>query len=280
MAQQVQRRFPLTSLVVIVVGLAFCPSSTAWAAPRKRPPKNQACPAFQDDFDGTQLDGSRWVVANGQAPGYRFAEHIGYYQPDRVSVSGGLLRITLTQEGGIVDGVSGVISRGGLIYTKQKCGYGTYEWNVRMSSTQSNPSDPSGLPVSGSVSAGFNYVNNSETEIDFEFSGKDPTYLWMVNWFNTNPNQDPTAQHETYSYVQPFDSTSGFHHYKFVWEPGKITFYIDGVQRAVHTTDVPSAPAYFMINHWGTHSPSWGGYATLNVTRYYYINSVRFAPLP
>jgi beta-glucanase (GH16 family) len=130
------------------------------------------------------------------------------------------------------------------------------------------------------VSAGFNYVNNSETEVDFEFSAKDPNYLWMVNWLNTNPKRDPTAEHETYSYLHPFDSISGFHRYTYVWEPGKITFYVDGVQRAVHTTDVPSAIAYFMINHWGTNGPYWGGYADPNFpVRYYYIDSVRHTPL-
>jgi len=257
-----------------------CASVSAWATPGKKRPKNQPCAAFQDNFDGTRVDTSRWVIANGRAPGYISGSHIGYYQPDHVGVADGLLKITLTQEAGIVDGISGVISRGGLIYTKDKCGYGTYEWTMRMSSTSPSASDPSGFPTSGSVSAGFIYVNNSETEIDFEFSGMDPEYLWMVNWLNTNPNQDPTVQHETYSYLQPFDSTSGFHHYKYIWEPGKITFYVDGERITAHTTDVPSASAYFMINHWGTNGSGWGGYATLGVPRYFYVDSVSHTPLP
>jgi endo-1,3-1,4-beta-glycanase ExoK len=271
--------FPRLAIMLSWV-LLVAAGSAAAQGKGKGPAKEQPCAAFQDNFDGTSLDPDRWVVANGRAPGYIAGSHIGYYQPDRVSVSGGLLRIRLTQEGGYVDGVSGVISRGGLVYTKQKCGYGTYEWRVRMSSTQTNPSDPSGLPVSGSVSAGFNYVNNSETEIDFEFSAKDPNYIWMVNWLNTNPKRDPTAQHETYSLFPLADSYKYFHDYKYVWEPGKITFYIDGVQRAMHTTNVPSAIAYFMINHWGTNSPNWGGYADPNyLPRYYYIDSVRHTPL-
>lgn len=266
--------------VLLTALLLVATSRPAWAQKGGKPPKNQPCTAFTDNFDGTQVDGNRWVVANGRAPGYIAGSHIGYYQPDRVTVSGGFLRIRLTQEYGTVDGVGGVISRGGLVYTKQKCGYGTYEWNVRMSTTSASPTDPTGGPVTGSVSAGFNYVNNSETEIDFEFSAKNPDTLWMVNWYNTNPAQDPTGQHETYSYLQPFDSTSYFHQYKYVWEPGKITFYVDGVQKAVHTTDVPSAAAYFMINHWGTNGPGWGGYASVGQVRYYYIDSVKFTPLP
>ena len=230
MAQKVQRGSLFALPFFLAVGIVFAASINVWATPRKdnnngkggggKPPKNKPCTAFVDNFDGNNVD-KRWVVANGSAPGYRVGEHQGNYQQDRVSVSGGYLRIMLTQEGGIVDGVSGVISRGGLVYSKRKCGYGTYEWNVRMSSTQASPTDPSGFSTSGSVSAGFVCVNNSETEIDFEFSGQDPDVLWMVNWLNTNPNQDPTGQHQTYSYLQPFDSTSGFHQYKYVWEPGK-----------------------------------------------------------
>ena len=280
MAQNVQRDFLFLAASRVMVILSMALPVSLLASPPKGLPSNGPCTSFTDTFDGTKVDGTRWVVANGRAPGYIAGSHIGYYQPDRVSVSGGLLRIRLTQEYGTVDGVGGVISRGGLVYTKQKCGYGTYEWKVRMSTTSASPTDPTGGPVSGSVSAGFNYVNNSQTEIDFEFSAKDPQTLWMVNWLNTNPAQDPTGQHETYSYLQPFDSTSFFHQYKYVWEPGKITFYVDGVQTAVHTTDVPSAAANFMINHWGTNGPGWGGYASVSQARYYYIDSVKFTPLP
>ncbi|MBI4165367.1 MAG: glycoside hydrolase family 16 protein [Acidobacteria bacterium] len=280
MSQKVQRGLLFVVPVFVAIFLLSIAPIDGWAQKGRKPPKNTLCSAFTDNFDGTAVDGNRWVVANGQAPGYRFAEHIGYYQPDRVSVSEGYLRIRLTQEYGTVDGVGGVISRGGLVYSKLKCGYGTYEWTVRMSTTADGPMNLSGGPVTGSVSAGFNYVNNSDTEIDFEFSAKDPQTLWMVNWHNTNTSQDPTEQHETYSWLNPFDSTTYFHHYKYVWEPGKITFYADGVQRAVHTTDVPSAAAYFMINHWGTDGPNWGGYASPYVTRYYYIDSVKFTPLP
>lgn len=279
MAHKVHRHLLLALPAVLAVVLSLGTSEMAWAQKGGKPPKSTSCTAFQDNFDGNKVDGTRWVVANGSAPGRIVGSHIGYYQPDRVSVSGGYLHIRLTQEGGIVDGVSGVISRGGLVYTKQTCGYGTYIWNVRMSSTQANPTDYSGFPVPGSVSAGFNYVNNSQTEIDYEFSAKDPDTLWMVTWLNTNPQRDPTSQDETYFGLQPFDSTSGFHEYKYVWVPGKITYYIDGEPQAEHTTDVPSAPAYFMINHWGTNGPGWGGYATIGVTRYYHIDSVSYSPL-
>jgi beta-glucanase (GH16 family) len=232
--------------------------------------------AWQDNFDGTALN-TRWINANERAPGYIAAKHIGYYDPNNVSVANGYLVIRLTQENGVVDGVSGVISKGGLIYTKDTYAYGTYEWTVRMSSTATSPGGP-GSPVSGSVSAGFNYINNSLTEIDFEFSGHQPGWLWMVNWYNTNPNTGPFESQQTVSSAPVADITSAFHTYKFVWQQGRITFYIDNVFQTSHVTNVPTKAAYFMINHWGTDNPWWGGTATVGPVRYYYVDWVKFTP--
>ncbi len=237
------------------------------------------CKAWQDNFNTGHLDTTRWVVANGRAPGYVPDQHIGYYVPGNVSLSSGLLTLTLTQTTGTVDtNNSGTISYGALLYTKSACGYGTYEWTMRMSST-AVCSTCAGQPTSGSVSAGFLYVNNSQTEIDFEFSGSMPSTLWLVNWLNPNPQIDPPASAETSTGLSPFDSTSGFHNYKFVWSPGKISYYIDGQWKADHTTNVPTAPAYFMINHWGADSLAWGGTATVGVQRSFYVTRASYTPL-
>ena len=234
--------------------------------------------AWQDDFNGTALDTTRWINANEQAPGYLPGKHIGYYDPTHLRVLNGYLVISLTQENGTVDGLPGAISRGGLIYTKNTYGYGTYEWRVRMSSTATSPTG-AGSPVSGSVSAGFNYINNSQTEIDFEFSAHQPGWLWMVNWYNTKPATGPYDSQHTYSMASVPDLTSAFHTYKFVWQSGKITYSINDLFQTSHVTDVPTAPAYFMINHWGTNNPWWGGAATVGTTRYFYIDWARYTPL-
>jgi beta-glucanase (GH16 family) len=157
-----------------------------------------ASQAWRDDFNGTALDTNRWAHGSGQAPGYRPGLHIGYYDPTSVRVANGVLVIDLTQGYGYVDGAWGVISRGGLISSRSTYGYGTYEWRMRMSSTATAP-DGSGLPVSGSVSAGFNYVSNSKTEIDFEFAGHDVANIYMSNWHNTRPRLDPTENQLTSS---------------------------------------------------------------------------------
>lgn len=233
--------------------------------------------AWRDDFNGTSLDQTRWITANEQAPGYLPGNHIGYYDPTHVSVQNGYLVIRLTQQNGSVDGVPGVVSLGGLVYSKNTYSYGTYEWRTQMSTTSLTPGGQ-GSALSGSVSAGFNYINNSETEIDFELSGHQPGWLWMTNWYNTRPRTGPFESQETYSSASVPTISSAFHTYRFVWEPGKVTFFIDGVYATDHVTNVPTTPAYFMINHWGTNNPYWGGLATLGTTRYYYVDWASYTP--
>ena len=234
--------------------------------------------AWEEHFNGP-LNKGKWAISNGFAPGYVPSTHQGFYEAENVLVQDGYLVMRLWQEPGDVDGhPDGVISHGAHLATKQKYGYGTYEWRMRMSSTATLPTD-AGEPVSGSVSSGFAYVNNSQTEIDFEFGAHLSDTLYMVNWHNPDPATGPFDDHMTYTSQSLADISDAFHTYKFAWEPGRISFYVDDVLQAVHTTDVPTLPAHFMINHWGTHNPSWGGVATLDVDRYFYVDWVRFTPL-
>lgn len=71
----------------------------------------------------------------------------------------------------------------------------------------------------------------------------------------------------------------GFHIYKFVWEPGLVTFYRDDVEIAQHRNRVPSNPAPMFFNHWGTYNSWWGGIATPNTIRYMYVDWFRYTPL-
>ncbi len=266
----------------LMVSAIVLPSLTL-AKPRASAPAAKTAASWREDFSSATLNPNFWVVATGQAPGTIAGVNLGDYDPTHVkivpdSVGGSYLQLLLTQE--TAPSGTGTLSHGALIYTRNKYGYGTYEWRMRMSSTADTP-DGTGDSVSGSVSAGFVYVNNSQTEIDFEFSADPYSYdtLYMVNWFNRQPRSAPTSDDRTYSTLYPLTVSTDFHDYKFVWQRGKITFYVDGTVQAVHTTNVPSAQAYFMINHWGTDSAGWGGSATTGVPRYFYVDWVQYTPL-
>ena len=173
-------------------------------------------------------------------------------------MEGGILglRLNLWEDG------NELVSEGALVYTKEKYGTGTYEWCMRMSSDDADPSpdplDPRN-PVSGSVSAGFIYANNSQTEIDFEQArakdefGEPHWWLYMANWFNRRLRFTAVQTTETELLGDPiYDS---FKTYKFVWTKNKIDFFVDGVPLATHTVNVPKASAHTMLNHWGTDNP-------------------------
>src|SRR5260370_33665181 len=127
---------------------------------------------------------------------------------------------------------------------------------MRASFTSSTPAG-SGEVVSGQVSSGFSFVENSVAEIDFEVEAQHPQTVWMTNWHTTSQKQ--------YSSVFLAAPDAGCHYYKVVWDPGKVRFYIDGALVSTHTLNVPSSPAYIMVNHWGTNSNCWGGHANLGV---------------
>jgi len=243
--------------------------------------------SWVENFDGTSLNSSFWDVSNyACSMGAIDNLHQGYFQPDHVSVSGGYLTLALTQENGQVgSNQNGVISQGGEIATHKAYGYGTYEWRMRPSSTASSPTDPTGQVVSGQISAGFTYINNSQTEVDFEVEGQYPDTVEMTTWNNTHPSTDPTASDQIETSVNIPAMATAFKTYKLVWSPGEVKYYVDDTLVADHTSHVPSIAANVLINHWGTDSTDFGGLATVGITRYLLVDWVRYTapgdtPLP
>jgi endo-1,3-1,4-beta-glycanase ExoK len=214
---------------------------------------------FATDFKA--LDLSPWVVSNWGAP------QNGKFSPANVEMVNGVLRLKLTQAKNL-DG--SIVSVGAELQYKQLCGFGTYEWVVRMGSTSSTP-DGDGAARSGGVSGLFPYINNSETEIDFEVEGCRPVTLELTNWKTT------TAKQASSTTVLGMDR--GFRRYRMVWTATKIDWFVDDVQVASHTTNVPQTPAYPMINHWGTNNPLFGGSATPGVDRFMFVKNFSFIPL-
>ena len=244
---------------------------------------------WEDNFDGITLDETHWRILDELAPGSVTGEHASFYRASHAVVSGGFLSLVLTQENGTVDdNPSGVISSGALVASKLTYGYGTYEWRMRLTSTATSPAGAGSCSadvLSGSVSAGFNFVNNSETEIDIEYSGHRPDLLYLANWHNLNPLVDPQPGQSTFTALQARavlgrrqSWCEDFRTYKFVWEPTRITFFINDQWQAEHTTTLPHAAAYFMIVIRGTNVTSWGGSATLGTPRYLYVDWVRYTP--
>jgi endo-1,3-1,4-beta-glycanase ExoK len=250
----------MTKIMMLALVTLFVAEGTLHASGPAAP----AGATFFDNFSEGKLDTTQWIPSNWAAPGG------GTFVPSYLDFSSGMLRIKVTQTYTSGGGISSV---GGELQTKQKFGFGTYIWRFRASSTSSTPNG-SGVAVSGQISSGFIYINNSQTEIDSpEIEGQNPGEIWWTTWLGVSKKQWTETQ-------APFAPEKGFHHYKCVWTPTSIKFYLDGVLVSTHTGVVPQVPAYAMINHWGTNSTGWGGLATPNVTRYMFVRSFAYIPLP
>jgi beta-glucanase (GH16 family) len=230
-------------------------------------PDASPTPTFSETFSGGTLDKSKWFIDTGKAPGNIANVNSGTLSAEHVDLSTGMLRLTLTRN--VSSGVA--TSVGAEIRSKRLFGYGTYVWMARAASTSSTPNG-AGSAVSGSVFDVFNFINDSETEIDFEYQGQSPSTLEMTNYSTISHSQSTTT---------PVPGADGnFHEYKYVWSPGKVDFYVDGVKVSTHTEHVPTAPAAVLINLWGTNSTSFGGVATNGATSYLYVSSFTYtAPL-
>jgi beta-glucanase (GH16 family) len=220
-------------------------------------------PTFKDTFSGDTLDKSKWIVDTGKAPGNIAGINNSTLSAENVDLSTGMLRLKLTQNvsGGLATSI------GSEIRSKQLFGYGTYVWVARAASTSPTPHGD-GAAVSGTVFDVFNFINDSETEIDFEYQGQSPSTLEMTNY--------STVSHSQSSSTAVSGADSSFHEYKFVWGAGKIEFLVDGTLVSTHTEHVPSAPAAVLINLWGTNSNRFGGMATDGATSYLYVSSFSY----
>jgi hypothetical protein len=198
--------------------------------------------------------GYTWETHSGSAPPVGNTNgNVGTFDPMNVSVGSELvLSLTQTQSG------STILSSGSEVMTKQKFGYGTFEFTSRVSNV-----------LSGSVTTGFLYASNSETEIDMEQVGNKPDAVDCTNWHGVSNFQDTE--------VSGFNQ-GNTHDFKIVWRSGYVDWYVDGDLVVHHTQAVPSASASFLFSAWGTNKSSWGGTATTGPTRYMYISKFKYTP--
>ncbi len=94
--------------------------------------------------------GKAWRIASWQSPDSKPGLNHGTYVPGNVDFADGMLRLKVEQ----TQGPDGVISRGAAVWTREKFGYGTYEFVMRMASESPTPNGL-GMAQSGTVSSAF-----------------------------------------------------------------------------------------------------------------------------
>jgi beta-glucanase (GH16 family) len=95
------------------------------------------------------------------------------------------------------------------------------------------------------ISGACQWPTPGSDEVDIqELKGQDPFTDYMTVRFGSEPDQDQFLQ---CVYSGP-GYTQGFHTFSLNWSPGQLSWYVDGTQRCIQTTGVPSYPLFFIMN--------------------------------
>ena len=191
-----------------------------------------------DEFDGTAIDPSNWIVQDGAA---NVNNELEYYTPsDAYLEAGSLVLRSEVRTIGTRRYTSGEV-RSGNLHTVQRGS--AVEWRTQA------PSGKGIWPANwlvGSACDGLNGCGgNWPPEIDvLEMRGSAPNINLMTHWWGTWPNE----QHETSQYDAGTSLADGYHIYRVEWFPDSILWYIDGVQRAKHAQNVTAGAMQLVMN--------------------------------
>lgn len=119
------------------------------------------------------------------------------------------------------------------IQTTGRYGYGVYE--ARMKTDEG----------SGVNAAFFTYTGKPHDEIDFEVLTMDTSKVSLNTYVSSKPKNGTT--------VGVPGGTTEFNHYAFVWEEGRLRWFVNG--NLVHEAtgaDLPTHPQKIYFSHWGS----------------------------
>ncbi|MBN2157871.1 MAG: glycoside hydrolase family 16 protein [Spirochaetes bacterium] len=205
-------------------------------------------PSANDEFNfawegSSSPDGlwrrSSWVATGGNL----FTWENAVTQPSYTGATGGVLLLTVQSaspgdtpyEGGEIQSVGD---------SGSTFGYGYYETRMKVTGV-------SGCCVS------FFWIQSpgyGPGEIDIEFLTNE---TWTPDGGTVHFTLHPSEISVTQSL--PFNPSSGFHRYGFLWTSSRVVFTVDGNAVRTFTSGVPAeAPGYIMANAW-TGNAYWGG---------------------
>ena len=221
--------------------------------------------AFNDDFDGPQLDRQRWLVGRKNWGGKDDScnDHNGGVIPENVSVRDG--QLILTALGDLYDGPLRGINRdgsrrpdgrrvGAMIATRDYLGPGRYEVRLKVAPR---------LGVASAVWT-FHYAEMgdliSNQEIDIEFPGRPgephvgPSFGHMLasTWIGEKEGQFTTR----YLKLPQSIADGRFHVVGFEWRAGaggsppQVSYFVDDKLVATIDSTVPTVRARLYIGAW------------------------------
>jgi beta-glucanase (GH16 family) len=220
-----------------------CSSASLPPAPTTQPPVVRPIKPAQwaldwaDEFDGTALDASNWIAVDGAS---NVNNELQFYTPTDVYLENGDLVLRSQRRtfgnrqyssGEVRTGTKRIVRVGQAVEwrTLSPSGKGIWPANWLVNT-----------PCTGITGCGSNWP----PEIDvMEIRGSVPDNNLMTHWWGTYPAQG----HETSEYSGATLSV-GYHTYRVECFADSILWYIDGVQRAKHTSSIAIGELQLVMN--------------------------------
>ena len=185
---------------------------------------------FDDEFDGDAVDTKNWMVYSGEQGN---APELNKFDPPNVTVSGGQLHLKVEKRT-----VAGHPYACGGLENPPALGRTFGRWVVRARF-------PKGNGYVGYLGLFGQGSDVNYKEVDFgEVSGSFPrTNAFTQHWGTSNSEQ------HVWSGV---DSTADFHEYTVIWEPGKLTWLIDGKEEHTMSQHFTAEPMLLAMGDWAS----------------------------
>ncbi|GHA07800.1 hypothetical protein GCM10010329_33170 [Streptomyces spiroverticillatus] len=242
----------LTAASALLAGLG-----TASAAPTPLKPAADKV-LINDEFNGSTLDTSVWSAGDSdvnkptgwiwryltkQTPDGSVAH------PDQVKLAGGEVDLGLSANPYLDHKY-----RAGYISTQGKKSflYGKVEATIKVSGGLGLWPAFWMLPADTTPSDIDNSTALPEVDI-FEILGTEGSKTDYMTLHNVRPEDKTGCTFKT------TDLSAGYHTYGLDWQPGKMTWLVDGVARCTTTKAVPSEPMFLILNNSAGGCASWGG---------------------
>jgi beta-glucanase (GH16 family) len=197
---------------------------------------------FNAEFNGTSLDTTQWSTgwygSGITAPANSMENDC--YDPAQVSVGGGTLNLSLVQRAETCDGPEPYA--GSLVSTEGKFSftYGFIEARVWLPGVPGNPGQVANWP--GVWTDGQNWPEDGEIDIAEGVGGQ------VCAHFHGPQNPDGIGAGGGDGCASG-NYANGWHTFAADWEPGKITYYYDGVDIGSVTSGITSAPQFIVLDN-------------------------------
>jgi beta-glucanase (GH16 family) len=229
-------------LIWLAFGLFFIACQPI-AKPSLLPPGSNWQLVFHDEFEGNALDSGKWITCLN--PDWcQNHDLLSIYRPDNVTVSEGTAKLTARRES-----VNGFDYTSGAIATSETFSftYGYMEMRAK-------------LPKGKGLWPAFWTLRPTRQwppEIDvMEVLGHEPDHVHLHTHF-VDPAAKDNHGNEGKYWKGP-DFSAGFHTFAVNWQPGLLTWYVDGVER-YRNTHAPDVPMYLIANLAVGADNSWPG---------------------